>query len=181
MAFNTPHYSTTIWHPDVLHIICSYLDTPSIKALRLVRSDINETATPYLFRTLVLSFSKRRFQCLNRVSETPKFSKGVRTILWDTAPYYLPNEPYDESMFLRSERDFFHLQLNFSTDGQKVKQQMKHVLSRYRTLAKEEKLLFDSDHEPFLTSAFKRLKKLRSLELVAWMHPLSEEGKLYSG
>lgn len=171
--------SMTVWHPDILEVICSYLDTTSIKSLRLVRRNDSEVATPYLFRTLVLGLREHRIARLVGVAENQKFAKSVRNILWDTAHYYDEEPPFDEKLFVRGSGEHC-LKLDFSVDPAKRRRQKRHVLNRYAILAAEERAILESDLVGCLSEAFKRMPNFRSLEMTAWMYPLSPEGHVYA-
>lgn len=172
----SPPSSMTIWHPDLLNPICDLLDTASIKALRLVDSSISETATPYLFHTLVLGLRKSRYARLQWVADRPKFAKGVRAIVWETAHYH-DDKGYNVG-FLRKYYPG-PLALQWSDDAEVRGRQEQHVLERYQAMARDEKELLASDHVDTLRLAFAKLSGLTSLEVLAWYQPLGPEGRLY--
>ena len=166
----------TIWHPDILNHICGILDTPSIKALRLTNSSISDTADPYLFSTMVLGLRKSRFARLQWVADRPKFAKGVRRIIWETAHYH-EDIDYDVD-FLHD----YHLgphDLQWSDDPEVLDRQKQHVLERYRQMGSDEEELLASDLENTLRQAFAKLPGLTSLDFVAWYEPLGSEGRLF--
>lgn len=179
MAVSKTTSSMTVWHRDILDIVCSYLDTPAIKSLRLVSRSVGDIATPFLFRTLVLGLRKHRLKRLEWVSKNEKFAAGVREVWWDCAYYHDQSGPLDERLFVRWTGDFC-LMLDFSVEARKRRREKRHVLKRYRALEDEEKSVVKSNLIGRLIEAFKRFPKLRRLEFVGWMYPRTEEGHIYS-
>lgn len=174
--------SMTIWHQDILDITCSYLDTSSIKALRLVRHDISDIATPFLFHTLHLGLRHDRLERLRYLSRHEKFSTGVCEVVWDTSFYsggHDGHASFSENLFVRNNRPPC-LMLDFSTESKKRREQKDHVLARYEALGAEEVEIINSDLLGTLTSAFKTMSKLKRLGFLGWGYPLSEEGHVYS-
>jgi len=84
---------------DLLTVIFAHLDHATVGQVRLISHLFEAIASPYLFATLRLGFRKRYMRRLRRVAAEEKFAKGVRKIVWDTAPYTFhpafPHERYD--------------------------------------------------------------------------------------
>lgn len=171
-----PPTTMTIWHPDILNSICDLLDTASIEALRLVNSSISETATPYLFRILVLGLRKSRFARLQWVADRPNFAKGVREIIWETAHYH-DDKCYDKR-WLHDDRSGPH-DLQWSKCPVVLARQEKHVLGRYRQMASDEEELLRSNPYGVLRQAFTKFAGLTTLHIAAWHERLGSGGRLF--
>ena len=158
--------TSNIWHIDIFDIVCACLDTASIKSVRLVNHKLSETATPHLFNKLALGLRKRSLECLAWVTAQPKFAKGVREVVWETAHYYHEDHPYDENIF---EEPSLFANLGYSDDAKIRKQQQQNVLTRLCTLAAEvldllERLRNDTDKT--LAACFSKLPALKTVVLV---------------
>ena len=66
---------------DILHMVCTYLGPPSLRALRLVSQDFADIASTYLFRRVVLRIAKASLQRVVQISQRPKFAKTVHEVV----------------------------------------------------------------------------------------------------
>lgn len=172
-------YITTVTHPEILHNICPYLDTPTIKALRLASHSVNDVATPYLFRCITLSIHKRRLARLEWIAEQPKFAKGVREIVWETAHYSDPDPQINMDVFKRTmegEPRGILSRMPLSRDFEARWRQQERMIQKYRRLATEEEALGRTDLVETLSQSFRKLQNLKSLVMTVWNREADDTG-----
>lgn len=175
-----PTSSMTIWHVDILDIICDFPDRPSLKALRLVNSSVCDVATRHVFSYAVMGFREFRLDRLGRIANSERLASHVCCIDWDCAYYYDEDAPFDGSLFIRRGERQQCLKLNFSTDPKARRRQKRHVLNRYACLAAEERAILESGVAARLANAFRKLRNLEAIIFYPWLYPRTDEGHIYA-
>lgn len=171
----------TVWHPDILHIICRFLGFPHLKVLRLVNSAFSAVTTPHLFWLLELRLCESDLRRLEHIANQKSLARHVKELAWDPTHYHDEQPDFDENLFVRySEAEFRTLLLDFSTEKKVRRQQKRQVLETYARLAAEERKLLESDLAGRLCKVFRKLSSLQSLALDTWLYPRTTEGLVYS-
>ncbi|KAK4952754.1 hypothetical protein LTR10_009562 [Elasticomyces elasticus] len=73
--------------PELREIIFANCDTATIQQLRLVNRQTEADASQFLFTTLVVGIKKRYLRRLQRIAADPKFARGVKEVICETAQY----------------------------------------------------------------------------------------------
>jgi hypothetical protein len=161
-------------NPDLLDLIFEQLDKPSIAIARLVNRNFEQRASPYLFRTLVITARTRHLRRLERVAESDKFSKGVREIVWDTAPYgdgSTSDTIGDVKQLFINRSALFCLTGEDPTNNVELYgAQARKVVARMWQLEHDEAAVFsDSDTlRELLVWSFQQMPGLKSVVITSW-------------
>ncbi|KAK4904210.1 hypothetical protein LTR49_026301 [Elasticomyces elasticus] len=81
--------------PELRGLVFQHCDVSTIQQLRLVNRQTEADASYYLFSTLIVALQKRQLRRLQRIAGVPKFAKGVKVMVWETAQYSAYEEGVD--------------------------------------------------------------------------------------
>ncbi|KAK5746885.1 hypothetical protein LTR17_000516 [Elasticomyces elasticus] len=81
--------------PELRGMVFEHCDVSTIQQLRLVNRQTEADASHYLFSTLIVALQKRHLRRLQRIAREPKFAKGVKKLVWETAQYSAKEEGVD--------------------------------------------------------------------------------------
>ncbi|KAK4952753.1 hypothetical protein LTR10_009561 [Elasticomyces elasticus] len=81
--------------PELRGLVFQHCDVSTIQQLRLVNRQTEADASHYLFSTLTVALQKRQLRRLQRIARIPKFAKGVKVLVWETAQYSAKEEGVD--------------------------------------------------------------------------------------
>ncbi|KAK3722412.1 hypothetical protein LTR37_002403 [Vermiconidia calcicola] len=170
MASVSPAHAVLL-NKDLLDIILIHLDVATIAGIRHCNRALEAAASPFLFRTLLLSTRKRHLRRLRRVAESEKFARGVRKIVWQTAHYgasAIENDPqgrYDHAIH-------FMLRLSGRQEDRSTKhteQQHAATVNRYIRLGRDEVTArTDGNLKPMLLEAFSSMTGLKTVVIKVW-------------
>ena len=117
------------------------------------------------FRTLLLGVNKKALAHLDRVANSERHAKHVRSIRWETGHYYQPGFEYEDVIFVANS---LWNRLKFSEDIDLKQRQQGHVITRLTQLAEEEQQLLGTNLKARLTNSFTKLTGLKNLVMETW-------------
>lgn len=150
-------------HYDALYDVCSFLDVPDLRNLRLVNRTFGRAASRHLFRTLVIRPRRQIIATIVKVSKNEVFASGVCEIIWETAERHDPLRPLED--FDSSESQGWldrglRASVAAATDLDEIPAVDRDVMSSREWLIE-------------LTAAFKEFTGLKTLTLCSWARRMS--------
>ncbi|KAK5745754.1 hypothetical protein LTR17_001256 [Elasticomyces elasticus] len=175
--------------PELRGLVFQHCDVSTIQQLRLVNRQTEADASYHLFSTLTVAMQKRQLRRLQRIARVPKFAKGVKVLVWETAQYSAKEEGVDlctaESIGKLHYRQLAAKMMEEDptlgrhdvdewydlTDAEQEpwNQSASVGLARYKSLQKsEENLLADLEVHSVVSKHIAALSNLRSVTMTPW-------------
>lgn len=82
-----PPAHAVLLNADLLALVVEHASKATNTAIRLCNKAMNVTASPSLFRTLLVSSRDRHLDRLEFVANHDQFRRGVREVVWETTAY----------------------------------------------------------------------------------------------
>ncbi len=93
-----------LFNGDLLGIILEHTPRVDVTNIRLCNRAMSIAASPYLFRTLLVSSRKRHLRRMKFVAGHALFSRGVRKIVWEATAYGKKSHHHTPSSYLNLVR-----------------------------------------------------------------------------
>ena len=129
-------YSLCRFPAEILDLISSYMHPEDIKAFRATSGQIHASASPHLFRRVLIALRPRTWEVFEYIMNDPLFCKNVTEIVYDGSQFVLDHqdtyETYMNDQCLHGNYEICSLQYDqlYQTQEQLIcNHQFRHVLS----------------------------------------------------